>query len=148
MSEQPQQPYGPPQAQYGAPPPQSYGRPMSVQDERTWGLVGHLSWLAASFVGLPFLGPLVVFLVFKDRSRFVREHAAEALNMNIALIVYSIALTIVITIITVVTLGIGAVLYGLLAVPGIVYLVFSILAAIAASRGRAYRYPLIFRLVR
>lgn len=170
MSEQPQQPSGPaPQAPgqppygqppygqppYGAPqqqqyggPPQGYARPLSPQDERTWGLVAHLSWLAASLVVLPFLGPLVVFLVLKDRSRFVREHAAEALNMNISLIAYEVALFLVITVLTIVTFGIGAFLYGAMAVPGVVFLVFSILGAVAASQGRAYRYPLIFRLVR
>jgi uncharacterized Tic20 family protein len=148
VSEQPQQPCGTPQQQHAGPPPQPYGRPMSAQDERTWGLVGHLSWLAASLVALPFLGPLVVFLVFKDRSRFVREHAAEALNMNIALIVYSIVLSIAFAVVTVLTLGLGFLLFYLLAVPYVVYLVFSILGAIAASQGRAYRYPLVFRLVR
>ena len=110
--------------------------------------MAHLSWLAASFIGLPFLGPLVVFLVFKDRSRFVRGHAAEALNMNIALAVYLVVLSIVFAIVGVLTLGLGFLLFYLLAVPGIVYLVFSILGAVAASQGREYRYPLIFRLVR
>ncbi|NAZ81197.1 DUF4870 domain-containing protein [Kineococcus sp. R8] len=120
---------------------------MSVQDERTWGLVGHLSWLAASLVGLPFVGPLVVFLVFKDRSRFVREHAAEALNMNIALAAYLVVASVVFTIVGFLTFGAGFLLFYLLAIPGVVYLVFSILGAVEASRGRAYRYPLIFRLV-
>jgi len=142
-----QQGYGQPQQQpYGGPQP--YGRPLSVQDERTWGLVGHLSWLAASIVGLPFVGPLVVFLVFKDRSRFVREHAAESLNMNISLIAYSFALSIAFTIIGILTLGVGFLLFYLLFLPAVAALVLSILGAIAASQGRAYRYPLIFRLVR
>jgi len=122
--------------------------PLSPQDERTWGLVAHLSWLAASVVGLPPLGPLIVFLVLKDRSRFVRGHAAEALNVNISLLAYEVVLFLVISVLAVVTLGLGAVLYGLLVVPGLAYLVFSILGAVAASQGREFRYPLIFRLVR
>ncbi|WP_432548671.1 DUF4870 domain-containing protein [Kineococcus sp. SYSU DK004] len=121
---------------------------MDPGSERTWALAGHLSWLAAWLVGLPFLGPLIVFLVFKDRSRFVREHSAEALNLNIAMFVYSVVLGIATGIATIVTLGIGAPLIFLAGAPYVVGLVFSILAAVAASQGRAYRYPGIFRLVR
>jgi uncharacterized Tic20 family protein len=121
---------------------------MSPADERMWGMVGHLSAIAAALIGLPFLGPLVVFLVYKDRNGFVRGHSAEALNMTISLIVYEIVLTILCTIISVFTLGFGSFVFGLLAVPGIVFLVFTILAAVAANGGRVYRYPLILRLVR
>ena len=127
----------------------TYGpRPLSPSDERMWGMLAHLSAIAASLVTLSFLGPLVVFLVFKDRGRFVRAHAAEALNMTISLMVYEIVLAVLFTILTVLTLGIGSVLFGLLVVPYVVALVFCVLAAVAANQGREYRYPLIFRLVR
>jgi uncharacterized protein len=130
-------------------PHQQYSpAPMSPSDERMWGMFGHLSAIAASFLTLPFLGPLIVFLVFKDRSGFVRGHSAEALNMTISLIIYEIALSIVLGIITVVTLGIGSFLFFLLGVPALVALVFTILAAVAANQGRVYRYPLIIRMVR
>lgn len=154
---QPQQdPYG----QYGQPSPQGqplppyaggpgpYGvRPLSPQDERTWGMLAHLSSIAASFVALPFLGPLIVFLVLKDRSRFVRGHAAEALNMNLSYVIYSIALSIVFGFITLVTLGLGVVTFYLLPLLYVPALVFAILGAVAAYGGRPYRYPLIFRFV-
>jgi uncharacterized Tic20 family protein len=122
--------------------------PLSPSDERMWGMFGHLSAIAASFVGVPFLGPLIIFLVLKDRSGFVRGHAAEALNMTISLVVYELVLTAVVTVLAVVTLGIGSGLYALLGVLALVFLVFTILAAVAANQGRVYRYPLIFRLVR
>ncbi|MGI4893632.1 MAG: DUF4870 domain-containing protein [Janthinobacterium lividum] len=130
--------------------PQGYGpQPLSAQDERLWAMFAHLSSIVSAFIGLPFLGPLIIFLVLKDRSRFVRGHAGEALNMTISLIVYGIVLGIVITVLTVVTVGLGGLLLWWVAfVPGIAALVFSILAAVAAHQGRGYRYPLIFRLVR
>ncbi|WP_369069282.1 DUF4870 domain-containing protein [Kineococcus terrestris] len=153
--------------QYGQPYGQGYGQPQHPQwsgrteqygsgglaamdpgSERTWALAGHLSWLAAWLVGLPFLGPLVVFLVFKDRSRFVREHSAEALNLNIAMVVYSLVIGIITGIIAFATLGIGSFLLVATGVPYLIGLVLSIMAAVAASQGRAYRYPGIFRLVR
>lgn len=135
------------QPPYPQQPPYSPA-PLSPSDERMWGMFGHLSAIAASFLGLPFLGPLIVFLVLKDRSGFVRGHAAEALNMTISVIVYELALSVVVTVLAIVTLGIGSALYVLLGVVGIVFLVFTILAAVAANQGRVYRYPLIFRLVR
>ncbi|WP_432562640.1 DUF4870 domain-containing protein [Kineococcus sp. SYSU DK003] len=134
------------------PPPQHHQQyapaPLSPSDERMWGMFGHLSAIAAGFLTLPFLGPLIVFLVFKDRSGFVRGHSAEALNMTISLVVYEIVLTVVFSILTVVTLGIGSVLFALLAVPAIAALVCAVLAAVAANQGRVYRYPLIIRMVR
>jgi uncharacterized protein len=136
-------PYPPPQPHRPYPP-----ATMSPSDERMWGMFGHLSAIAASLVTLPFLGPLIVFLVFKDRSGFVRGHSAEALNMTISLVLYEIALGIVCTIVSVVTLGLGAGVFALMAVPGIAALVFAVLAAVAANQGRVYRYPLILRLVR
>ncbi|MEZ0164222.1 DUF4870 domain-containing protein [Kineococcus sp. LSe6-4] len=122
--------------------------PMPPSDERMWGMFGHLSAIAATFVGLPFLGPLIVFLVFKDRSGFVRGHSAEALNMTISLIVYELVLGLVLGVFTLVTLGIGAIFFFVAWIPAVVFLVFTILAAVAANRGEVYRYPLIFRLVR
>jgi uncharacterized Tic20 family protein len=113
-----------------------------------WGMFGHLSAIAASFFALPFLGPLIIFLVLKDRSGFVRGHTAEALNMTISFLVYQAVLTAVVTFLAIVTLGIGSALYALNGVLALVFLVFTILAAVAANRGQVYRYPLIFRLVR
>jgi hypothetical protein len=34
---------------------------MSVSDERMWGMFAHLAPFVGALIGLPFLGPLVVF---------------------------------------------------------------------------------------
>lgn len=135
------------QPPYPQQPPYSPA-PLSPSDERMWGMFGHLSAIAASFIGLPFLGPLVIFLVLKDRSGFVRGHSAEALNMTISLIVYELVLGLVLGVLALVTFGIGALFFAVAWIPAVVFLVFTILAAVAANQGRVYRYPLIFRLVR
>lgn len=141
-------PQGQPLPPYAGGPGQYGARPLSPQDERTWGMLAHLSSIAAGFVALPFLGPLIVFLVLKDRSRFVRGHAAEALNMTLSYVIYSIALSIVFSVLGVVTLGLGFALFYLLPLLYVPALVFAILGAVAAYGGRVYRYPLIFRFVR
>lgn len=128
--------YGPPAGTvgYGAPGASS----MSPSDERLWGLLAHLSWIAGSIVAIAPLGPLVVFLVFKDRSPFVRRHSVEALNfwitVYIGLAISLVLMLVVVGFVTFAVISIGA-------------LVLSILAALAANRGEDYRYPFTLRLI-
>ena len=115
----------------GPPPPKPTGQP--TQDERTWGLIAHLSGILAGF-----LGPLIIWLVKKDESPFVSDQAKEALNFQIAvLIAFMIAgaLTLVI---------VGFFLVPLVAIGN---LVFCILAGMEANKGVAYRYPYTIRLI-
>lgn len=131
-----------------APPPVVAG---PSAEEKQWALFAHLSALLGAFVtgfwfgwGC-FLGPLVIWLVKKDTMPFVNDQGKEALNFNITLAIIGVILLIF----SIVTLGIGL----LIAIPvGIVvaisWLVFTIIAAIKASEGVAYRYPVSLRLVK
>jgi len=128
-----------PEAQ--APPPKPDGTPNS--DERQWALLAHLSGLIASLFsvgGLAFLGPLIVWLIKKDQSAFVGDQAKEALNFQIA-----------VTIAVWVSVAIGAATCGvgflLLPIIGIGALIYSIIAAMEANKGVAYRYPYTIRLI-
>lgn len=136
IPEQPASPQ-PEQPQYTQPPQYAVPvQPLSPSDERLWATLIHLS----GFI-LGFIGPLIGFLVVGERGPFVRAHAATALNFQISVIIYSIALTII----TVVTIGFG----GLLFIPfGIAFVVFMILAAVAANQGRYYKYPLTIEMVK
>lgn len=121
---------------------------MTPANEVTWSVVSHLSWIGGSFVGLPFLGPLVAYLVLKDRGPFVRHHSAQALNVQISLTIYAVVGAIAGVVLTAVTLGLALPVL-LLVVIGVVVLalVLSIVAAIAAGRGDWYRYPLTIAFV-
>jgi hypothetical protein len=53
--------------------------PLSPSDERTWAMLAHLSVLANLITGV--LGPiaaLVIYLVFKDRSRYVAYQSMQS----------------------------------------------------------------------
>ncbi len=114
------------------------GTPLSVSDERLWAMLAHLSPFVAAFVGLPFLGPLVIYLLYRDRSPFVRSQSLEALNFQITLAIgYVISVVLIFLLIGI----------PMLVVLGIVSIVFQIIAAIAANRGEDYRYPFALRLV-
>jgi len=133
----PQQGYG--EQSYGqqvAPAPgygQSGARPLTPTDEKTWAIAAHLSPFVASLVGLPFLGPLVIYLVFRDRGPFVRHHSAQALNFHI---IVAIGLLISIPLMFIL---VGFVTAAIIAIGAIV---FQIIAAIEANNGKWYRYPL------
>lgn len=123
--------------------------PMTPSDEITWSTLGHLAWVVGSFVGLPPLGPLVTYLVLKDRGPYVRHHNAQALNFQLSLVVYLLGASVLGGLVTLVTLGLAApLLVVVVAGIGIAGIVLSILAAIAASRGQWYRYPLTLQFVR
>lgn len=136
----------------GAPQPYPGGSgpvPMTPASETTWSTVAHVSWLAGTLVALPFLAPLVLFLVLKDRGPFVRHHTVEALNFQLSLVLYGLGIAVFGGLVTAVTLGVFAPLWALAA--GALVLagaVFTVLAAVAASRGQWYRYPLTVRFVR
>ena len=117
---------------------QPYGgqaAPLSPSDERLWATLAHIGGIV-----LGFIAPLVIWLVFRGRSRFVDDQAKEALNFQILLVIAAIGFSII----AAVTLGIG----GLLFLSFIVALVFMIQGAIAANRGDLYRYPLNWRIIK
>jgi uncharacterized protein len=121
----------PPSPGYSSPQlPRSAG----ASDDITWSVLSHLS----SLVSLGIVGPLIVMLtVGKDRP-YVRHHAVEALNFHITVAIALFA-----------SFVLMIVLIGFLLLPAVLIgsLVFSVLAAVAAGRGEAYRYPLCIRLV-
>lgn len=115
---------------------------LSPGDERTWAMLAHLSPFAGSLVGFPVLGPLVVYLVYKDRSAFVRRHAAAALNFQLLLLIVAVVSIPVAIVVGVLTLGIGLLLLiPVLIVLAVASVILQVLAAVAANRGQEYRYP-------
>lgn len=108
-------------------------------DEKNMAMLGHLSALSGFII--PFaniVAPLVVWQLKKDTMPFAAEQAKEALNFNITV---SIA-AVIAGVLTLVLIGLI-----LLPIIGIAWLVFTIIAGIAASKGENYRYPFALRLV-
>jgi uncharacterized Tic20 family protein len=127
----------------GGPVGEPAGSTMSPQDERTWSIVAHLSVLAG-LVGLMPLGALIIWLVYKDRSRRVSFHALQALWYQIAWLVIWVAASIIGLILIIVTLGFGIILVapaGLLL--WLAPLVHGCYAAYKVSQGVDYRYPFV-----
>lgn len=132
-----QQPYG--QQPYGQQPyaaQQPYGQPggLSQSDERMYALFAHLGGIFFSF-----LVPLIIWMMFRERSRFVDSQGKEALNFQITLaIAYVVGL-----ITSVIFIG-----FFIIIAAGIYALVCGIMAALAVNRGEDYRYPWAFRFIK
>jgi len=147
----------PPPAGYGAPGAWQAPRPhhSGLSSElRGWAIGAHLGGLV---VGLStaavfgFVGPLLVWLFKRDEHPYTDHHTKEALNFQLTVLlvlVLSVALAIPIMIFGVVTLGLGLLLFGALAVVALVaWIVLPIIGAVKASNGEGYRYPLTIRFV-
>ena len=108
-------------------------------------MIEHLSallggFLTGAFLGLGcLLGPLIIWLVKKDTMPFVDDQAKEALNFNITVAIAAVICGVLMFVL------IG---FVLLPVLGIAWLVFTIIAAIKANEGVAYRYPFTLRLIK
>lgn len=131
------------------PPPAGEGTPSA--EERQWAMFAHLSaliggLLSSTLGGLAvFVGPLVIWLLKKDTMPFVDDQGKEALNFNITVAIAALVLVAL----SVITIGIGLVVtIPLFVVLGIAWLVCTIVAAIRANEGKAYRYPYALRLIK
>lgn len=102
-----------------------------TQDERTLGMIAHLITFISSFIG-----PLVIYLIKKDESPFVAEHAKESLN-------FQITVAIICGVLIVTLIGIL-----LLWIVGIIALVLVIVAGLKANEGKPYKYPFCIRLIK
>jgi uncharacterized protein len=129
-------------------------QPLSPSDERTWAMLAHLSVLINLVTGL--LGPvvaLIIYLVYKDRSRFVAYHALQSLLSQLIWWVgggiIAAALWTIGGILTVICIGILIFPLALVASLLPIYaLVAGIIGAIQTSQGADFRYWLIGDWVR
>lgn len=119
----------------------------SAQDSRNWAMGVHLSALAGAFIaGIgSWVGPLVIWLMRREQDPFVADHAREGLNFNITMVILVVAAFLL----GLFTFGIALlVIVPAAIVIAVLWLVWTIQATVAASRGETYRYPLSIRLIR
>ena len=116
-----------------------YGQ-VSSPEERNWSMLLHLS--AFSGLIIPFanlIAPLVVWLMFRARSDMVDFHGKRALNFQISMTIY----TLIAVILSFVLIGIP-----FLIAFGIISIVWTIVAAVRASRGDPPGYILSIRFLK
>lgn len=130
-------------------PQQPPALPLSPQEERQWAMLAHLGVLANLFSG--FLGPavpLVIYLIYKDRSRYVAYQSLQGLVFQLIWWVGGGVLT---GIAWAITGTLSTVLIGLLCIPfacvisamPLVALIYGVYAGIQCNQGADFKYWLI-----
>jgi len=109
------------------------------QEEKTLGLVTNLLAIPCGW-----LGPLILWLVKKDTSRFIDVTAKETLNFELSVMIYFVAGSFV-AVPLIFLCGIGALFWVAL---GVGNLVFLILAAVKTNEVMIYRFPVNLRLIK
>lgn len=107
-----------------------------TQDEKNIALLAH----AGTFIG-GFIVPLVIWLVKKDESEYIGEHAKQSLNFQISMFIYAIGGMFISFLFMIIFIGAFLMILLVLGV-SILSLVTVILASINASQGKHYKYPL------
>jgi uncharacterized Tic20 family protein len=120
-----------------------YAQPAAVSpsEERTMGMLAHAIPLVAMVVSagtLGFVASLILFLIYKDRGPFVRENAANSLNIQITTgIVLLISIPLMLVLVGFLTWGIALV----------VAFVLHLIGALKANRGEWWRPPMTLHIV-
>jgi uncharacterized Tic20 family protein len=107
---------------------------MRPDDEKLWAIGAHLGPLV-----LGVFAPLIVWLVFRERSAFLDRTTKEALNMQLSYLLYFLVAGFSIIL-----------LIGLVVLPlvGIAWLVLMIIATVKVANFEDYRYPAIIRFIK
>ncbi len=125
-------------------PARSMGMPVPDEDSCTWGMLVHLSTLSAVVVLLGnYIAPVVIWMIKRKQHPFVADQAKTCLSFQItgSIVVLLLALLM--------CMGFGYSIFPIVRIVfPLVWLVFTIIAAIQAPRGVAYRHPLAIPIFR
>lgn len=127
--------------------------PLTPQEERTWAMLSHLSIVANLFTG--FLGTaaaLIIYLVFKDRSRYVARQAMQAFLFQL---IFFLGGSLVMAVAWAITIPLMVVIVGICLLPLTLLLTalplaavgYGVYAAIETNAGKDFRYWLVGGMV-
>jgi len=124
---------------YPQPSPLPVSAP-AITNVRTWTALCHASALLGVFLHFPghFIPPLIIWLLKRHESPEIDAHGKEAVNFQISMLIYNA----VAAVFCLILIGFVA-----LAVLWFLNAVFVIIAAIQASDGKFYRYPMTIRFI-
>lgn len=134
--------------------PQTNQTPLSPSEERQWAMIAHLGVLVNLFSGI--LGPLVpliIYMIYKDRSRYVAYQSLQGLIFQI---IWWVGGGVLAGVAWAITGTLSTVLIGLLCIPfaciisamPLVALGYGVYAGIQTNQGQDFKYWLIGDWVR
>ncbi len=151
--ESPETPAAPAQGPVNRAPVAPTPQPLSPSDERTWAMLAHLSVLLNLVPG--FLGvaaALIIYLIYKDRSRYVAYQSMQAFLFQL---LFWAGGGLLIGVMWAVVGALSAILIGILLIPfavlltlifllmPILALVYGVVGGVQCSSGEDFRYWLV-----
>ena len=113
-----------------------------------WAMLAHIIAAVASLMSagtIAFVAPLVIWMMYKDRSALVAFHGKQNLNLQITSLLVGVAAFVI----GVVTIGIGFFITGPLWGLYVLYaLIISIIAGVKANNGEYYNIPMVINFVK
>lgn len=157
-AEVPAAPVVPPAPPAPTPPAPAQPAPLTPSEERNWAMIAHMSVLINLVTGLlGALAALIIYLVYRDRSRYVAYHAWQ--SFIVQLICWG-GVGLILTAIWVVTGMLSLALIGLLCIPfacvltpvvlclPFVNVIAGVWGGIQTSQGHDFKYWLVGDWVR
>ena len=121
----------------GAAPDGAPGPARAVPGAASWAMLGYLT---VPFFG--FLVPLAIYLMSLRRSRWLRAHSAQAVNLSLTVLLYELSAAIIGAMLVLDSPVVAlAVTVPLAAALSLTALAFLVRAALAARRGETYTFP-------
>lgn len=122
-----------------SPPPLPASVPV-VSNVRPWAAFIHASALLGVFIHFPghLIPPLIVWLMKRDESPELDAHGKEAVNFQITMLIYNA----IAAVFCLILIG-----FVFLAFLWVLNTVLCIIAAIQASDGKMFRYPMTIRFI-
>ncbi len=96
---------------------------------------------------VPVLAPLAIWLVYKDKSNYVKKQAMQALVFQIAGSAVITVLFVVFFVFAFATMGIGGLCFPVLFVPVLGWLGYGVFAAYKCFQGDDFEYAVIGKLI-
>lgn len=117
---------------------------MTHEEEKQWGMLAHLIPLGAYMISsLGWVAALVIYLAYKDKSKFVAFHALQQLYfMGLSWILMIVGVVIFFTVIGIPVAILLWIAVGIASIAGPIY------AGIKANNGEWWEYPIVGKLAK
>ncbi|MEO7147895.1 MAG: DUF4870 domain-containing protein [Terrimesophilobacter sp.] len=117
--------------------------PLTATEDNQWASFAHLGGI------LWILPPLIIWMVFKDRGALTNSEGKESLNFQITVTIGHVAIFIINTILSAVTLGFWLLISWIFPLAlWVITIIFCVQGFNKAKAGASYRYPVNIRFIK
>lgn len=130
----------------------------TYEEEKQYGMLIHIIILAATFFSGGTLGAICAFITYfyyKNKNNFLKEVAADSLNIQLSSLIYGVILLIAGSVTGVLTFtgsgkafALTIIFFILFFALGLYVLIAHVMCALKAKNGELYRPPLMIKIIK